>query len=94
MAGIGIGIGIGILPTLCCGYAGPCTRLYERLYAVLMLFAYAKTFRTFDYASFMRFILMWRMFQLLAYAGFMQHLLIHFSIVYSSFSIIYIYIPF
>ena len=36
------GIGIGFLLNLCRGYAGLCTRLFARLYAKLMLFAYAK----------------------------------------------------
>ena len=88
----GIGSGLGILLTLCRGCAGLCTGLYVRLYAMFMLFDYAKSCKynqklnTFDYASFMRFLPMRRMFQVLLYAGFMQHFyLIHFfSITYSS----------
>ena len=68
-----------ILLTLCRGYTGLCTGLYARLYAVFMLFDYDTSFEnnqhfnTFDYASFMRFLPMRRMFQVLLYAGFMQH---------------------
>ena len=68
-----------ILLTLCSVYAGLCASLCARLYAVLLLFDYAKSCKnnqklnTFAYASFMRFIPMRRMFQVLLYAGFMQH---------------------
>ena len=67
-----------ILLTLCSVYTGLCASLCARLYAVFMLFDYAKscknnqTLNTFDYASFMRFIPMRRMFQVLLYAGFMH----------------------
>ena len=65
-----------ILLTLCSVYTGLCASLYARLYAVFMLFDYAKSCKynrklnTFDYASFMRVIPMRRMFQLLLYARF------------------------
>ena len=64
-----------IILTLCSGYTGLCTGLYARLYAVFMLFDYAKSCKnnqqlhTFDYASFMRVPPMRRMFQVLLYAG-------------------------
>ena len=67
-----------ILLTLCSVYTGLCASLYARLYAVFMLFDYAKSCKnnqklnTFDYASFMRVIPMRRMFQVLLYAGFMR----------------------
>ena len=67
-----------ILLTLCSGYTGLCASLYARLYAVFMLFDYAKSctykqkLNTFDYASFMRVRPMRRMFQCLLYAGFMH----------------------
>ena len=73
----GVGSEVGILLTLCRGYTGLCTGLYARLYAVFMLFDYAKSCKnnqklnTFDYASFMRVLPMRRMFQVLLYAGFM-----------------------
>ena len=64
---------------LCSVYTGLCASLYARLYAVFMLFDYAKSCKnnqklnTFAYANFMRVIPMRRMFQVLLYAGFMQH---------------------
>ena len=76
MAGNGSGLGNSL--TVCRGYTGLCTGLYARLYAVFMLFDYAKScehndiFNTFDDASFMRFLPMRRMFQVLLYAGFMR----------------------
>ena len=72
----GTGSELGILLTLCRGYAGLCTGLYVRLYAVFMLFDYAKSCKNnrklnaFDYASFMRVLPMRRMFQVLLYATF------------------------
>ena len=68
---------------LCSVYTGLCASLYARLYAVFMLFDHAKScknndmFNTFDYASFLRFLPMRRMSQVLLYAGFMQPSLIH-----------------
>ena len=68
-----------ILLTLCSVYTGLCASLYARLYAGFVLFDYATSCKhnqqinTFGYASFVRFIPMRRMFQVLLYAGFMQH---------------------
>ena len=71
-----------IILTLCSGYTGLCASLFARLYAVFMLFDYAKSCKNnqklniFDYASFMRVLPMRGMFQVLLYAGFMRDFLI------------------
>ena len=62
-----------------CPVLALCASLYTPLYAVFMLFDYTKRYKNnemfskFDYASFMRFLPMRRMFQVLLYACFMQY---------------------